>query len=39
MSYLRYAKQQFLQKGYPENLRRKLLAIEEKRIAASPFYR
>jgi hypothetical protein len=39
MSYFRYAKQQFLQKGYPENLRRKLLAIEEKRIAASPFYR
>jgi hypothetical protein len=38
MSYFRYAKQQFLQKGYPEGLRRKLLSLEEKRIAASPFY-
>lgn len=38
MSYFRYAKQQFLQKGYPAGLRRKLLSLEEKRIAASPFY-
>jgi len=38
MSYFRYAKQQFLQKGYPESLRRKLISLEEKRIAASPFY-
>ena len=38
MSYFRYAKQQFLQKGYPEGLRRKLLSLEEKRIAAAPFY-
>jgi hypothetical protein len=39
MSYFRYAKQQFLQKGYPEGLRRTLLSLEEKRIAASPFYK
>ena len=38
MSYFRYAKQQFLQKGYPEILRRKLLAMEERRIALSPFF-
>jgi len=38
MSYFRYAKQQFLQKGYPEPLRRRLLSLEERRIAASPFY-
>lgn len=38
MSYLRYAKQQFLQKGYPEGLRRALLSLEERRIASSPFY-
>jgi hypothetical protein len=38
MSYFRYAKQQFLQKGYPESLRRTLHSLEEKRIAASPFY-
>lgn len=39
MSYFRYAKQQFLQKGYPKALRRGLVQLEEKRIAASPFYR
>jgi hypothetical protein len=38
MSYFRYAKQQFLQKGYPESLRRKLLSLEERRVAASPFF-
>jgi len=38
MSYFRYAKQQFLQKGYPEPLRRRLLSLEERRIASSPFY-
>ncbi|MBL8907347.1 MAG: sulfotransferase family 2 domain-containing protein [Rhizobiales bacterium] len=38
MSRFRYAKQQFLQKGYPEALRRKLLSLEERRIAASPFF-
>lgn len=39
MSYFRYAKQQFLQKGYPEPLRRGLVLLEERRIAASPFYK